>query len=108
VDASHGLALVISTLAAALALFSYLRGVPARVQAESENALRIAEAVRMQFETFKSEATSILGAVQEERDRTTRTAARASATASRATRVESAPQTRDEQLGEYRHRAGLI
>jgi len=108
VDALQGLALVVSTLAAALAAFSYLRGVPARVERDSANALRTAESVALQFDTFKAEATSILGAVQEERERTTRTAARASATASRA-RVEPSPApSRDEMLAEYRQRSGLV
>ncbi len=109
-DPANGLALVVSTLALALAAFSYLRGVPARVLAEASNAQRIAERIALEFETFKAEATNILGAVQEERERTQKSTARRTATDSRARQAEAlaTPQTRDEVLAELRPRAGLI
>lgn len=106
----NGLALVVSTLAAGVAAFSYLRSVPARLTACAENAERVAERVRLEFDTWKAEATSILGAVQDERERALKSAARHTAVNSRARVLEqqNRPQTRDEQLVELRSRAGLL
>ncbi len=109
-DAGYALVLIVSTLAGALAVFSYLRGVPARVQADAESARAIAERVRLEFDAWKAEASSILGAVQEERERTTKAAARRSAGAQRERQLEAVntPQTRDDSLIGLRQKAGMI
>lgn len=110
-DVPQILALVLSVAAASFAAFAYLRGAPARLDLQSENAERIATRVAMEFDAFKAEATTILGAIQDERDRSQKAAARASATASRARMAEPenhGPQTRDEQLTGLRKAAGLL
>lgn len=108
-DPGYALVLIVSTLAAALAGFSYLRSVPARVEHHAETAHALAEQLRLEFETWKAEAGNILGAVQEERERTQKAAARRSAGAQRERQLEGLhqPQTRDEVLVGLRERAGM-
>ncbi len=108
--AAEPLVLVISGLALAVAVFSYLRGVPIRVRTDAESAKETAERVRLEFDTWKAEASSILGAVQEERERTQKAAARRSATAQRERQLDDVhtPQGRDDILAEIRKRAGMV
>ncbi len=109
-EPGYALVLIVSTLSAALAVFSYLRSVPARVEHHAETAHALAEQLRLEFETWKAEAANILGAVQEERERTQKAAARRSAIGQRERQLEAVnvPQTRDEILAGLRTKAGMV
>ena len=102
--------LAFSTLALASACFCLLRGAPTRLELNAREALSTAQDTRLRLEAFLAEANTILGAVQEERERTIRAQRRASADR---VKVEGAQDnsgggSRDEQLISLRREAGLI
>lgn len=103
--------LAFSVLALASAAFCLLRGAPAQLDARSREAFSIAHDTALKFQSFEASAQSILGAVQEERERAIRAQRRASADR---VKIEGAEGnsggggTRDEQLASLRKSAGLI
>lgn len=104
--------LAFSVLALAAAAFCVLRGAPAQLEAHAREALQLAHSTALKYTAFESEAQSVLGAVQEERERTIRAQRRISADRNRVDAAEgnagSVPQTRDEQLAQLRRQVGLI
>jgi hypothetical protein len=70
--AAAGISLVVSITA-------YLRGTPAQIRDLAEHASRTATRACDDFAAFRSQATTILHAIEEERERTERAAARATA-----------------------------
>ncbi len=102
--------LAFSVLALASAAFCVLRGSPAQLDARSREAYAIAHDTALKFQSFEASAQSILGAVQEERERAIRAQRRAS---SDRVKIEQADGgvgggSRDEILTNLRGRAGLF
>jgi hypothetical protein len=102
--------LLFSLLALLGAAFCVLRGAPARIEAVAREAFNRADSTQVRYEAFLSEATSILGSVQEERERAVRAQRRASADRVKIEGVpdNSEPRDRGAQMAEYRKQAGLI
>jgi len=78
-EAAAFASLAFSVIALASAAFCVLRGTPAQLDARSREAFSIAHDTALKFQSFEASAQSILGAVQEERERAIRAQRRASA-----------------------------
>ncbi len=109
-EAAAFLSLAFSVLALASAAFCVLRGTPQQLDARSREAFSLAHDTALKFQSFEASAQSILGAVQEERERAIRAQRRAS---SDRVKVEGAEGnagggSREEVLTAMRARAGLF
>jgi hypothetical protein len=98
-----------------VSIASYLRSTPAQVRDLAEHASRTATRACDDFAAFRSQATTILHAIEEERDRTERAAARVTAREHRIRkRIEDtaeapdAGSSRDQELLELRKKAGIL
>lgn len=108
---AYGLVLLVSLLAAGLALYTALRNPPESLRKMSREALDRSIATQTANEAFKADVSSILGAIQDERERAEKLRARARAAQQRAEQADGQqqlPQSRDEVLAELRGKAGLL
>lgn len=105
-----GLSAAFSVFAALLAGASWSRGASAKVDRRVTDCEALASDTRRQFESFEASARTILGAVEDERERSVRAQRRASA--DRVKTEASASNsggalTREDMLRDYRSSAGL-
>jgi hypothetical protein len=114
--ALDALILTVALLALVISVATYLRGAPAALRDLAEHAARTATRVVDDFAAFKSQAQTILGAIEDERERTERAAARATARDHRMKqRIEQAEGGGEEQVSgregemlQLRKRAGIL
>ncbi len=106
--AAYGLVLIVSLAALGLSAFTALRNPPESLRRMAREALDRSVSTQTSNEAFKADVSTILGAVQDERERSEKLRARARSAQQRAeqTEVNQVPQTRDETLAALRR--GLI
>ena len=106
------LVLGLSVVALAVSALALLRNPPGTLRRMSEEALDRATKVEMSNTAALAELQSILGSIQDERERTQKAGHRARAERQRAEQASGGnagiPITRDEQLIDLRKRAGLV
>lgn len=109
-EAAAFASLAFSVLALASAAFCVLRGTPQQLDARSREAFSLAHDTALKFQSFEASAQSILGAVQEERERAIRAQRRASSDRVKIEGADGAQVagTRDEQLAALRSRTPLF
>lgn len=104
-SAAYGLVLIVSLAALGLSAFTALRNPPESLRRMAREALDRSVATQTSNEAFKADVSTILGAVQDERERTEKLRARARSAQQRAEAADgqqTQPQTRDELLAELR------
>jgi hypothetical protein len=103
------LILVIAGLALAASAFASLRNPPEALRRMAREALDRSVHIQTSNEAFKAEVTAILGAVQDERERTLKAQMRSRASEQRAqeNNAPRAPASRDEILMDLRRQAGI-
>ncbi len=104
-----GLSVAFSVLALGVSGASWARGVPAKLLQRVSDAETSASETARAFQSFEANARSVLGAVEEERERSVRAQRRASADRVKTDALQpTGPMTRDDQLRELRVTAGLV
>lgn len=106
----YGLILAFSAIAMCVSLISLTRNPAESLRRMSQEALERSTLVQTSNEAFKADVQSILGAVQDERERTekARSRARSSQQRAEAAVASNGPQTREESLAGLRRGAGLL
>ena len=100
--------LVFSSIAVALSVVALVRGAPAQLTNRADTALKIAQEAQDSMISIRSEVQTYLGAIEDERERTVKAAARARSAQQRVENGERPPPaTRTDLLSELRQRAGL-
>jgi len=100
--------LVISALSVSLSVVALIRGAPATLAIKADRALKTASEVQDSMQSIRAEVQTYLGAIEDERERTVKAAARARASQQRAEeRGPAEPATRGDLLGQLRREAGL-
>lgn len=104
----YGLIFAFSTIALVCSLFTMTRNPPNTLREMAQEALNRSVATQTSNEAFKADVTAILGSVQDERERTLKSQARARSAQQRAEAVPTnGPKTREESLAELRRNAGM-
>lgn len=104
----YALVFAISTLALGLSLVTMTRNPPNTLREMAQEALNRSVSTQTANEAFKADCMTILGSVQDERERTEKARNRARSAQQRAEAVPTnGPKTREESLAELRRNAGM-